>query len=169
MKFETLETDANNFANLVFENDSDWEAIYWFDGRSLKDNWVPLNLEILDGTVPIGDFLSFQSHVPVFGSRAKDLLIDFFTPCGEILPLSCPSRGYFALNVTNLIDALDEEKSEIEYFSSGKILDIRRAAFDGSLLSDIDIFKLPQTPYGKVFVSERFIERVKDLGLTGLL
>lgn len=169
MKFESFKTDADNFANLVFANESEWEVIYRFDGRPLEHDWEPLRLELLNGDLPVGDFLTFQSHIPVFGTRARDELGDIFASSGEILPLSCPAEDFFALNVTSLVDALDEENSDIAYLSNGKIFDIRRASFDPRLVSSMDLFKIPQAPLSKVFVSERFIERVKKAKLTGLL
>jgi hypothetical protein len=93
----------------------------------------------------------------------------FLESCGEILPLACSDGEFCLFNVTTVIDALNEEESDVEYLSNGKPLTIKRASFETSKLVDIDIFRLPQFPYGNIYVSERFIERTRSAGLLGLI
>jgi hypothetical protein len=81
---------------------------------------------------------------------------------GELLPLECKEGDYFILNVTNVVDALDEEKSKIVRFPDGKkIMDIKDFVFMPSKLKNVDILKLPQQPLGQVFVTDKFVELVR--------
>lgn len=66
------------------------------------------------------------------------------------------------------MDALNEEASEIVRFPDGKrILEIERFVFDTSKVKNVDIFKLPQQPLARVFVSDEFVDVVRKAGLLG--
>lgn len=87
---------------------------------------------------------------------------------GEVLPLDCEEGDYFLFNVTTVTDALDEASSEIVRFPDGKrIMDIKRFVFVGAELEGADVFKLPQLPLGRVFVTDPFVQAVKHGGLVG--
>jgi hypothetical protein len=114
---------------------------------------------------PRTDFPSFGG-VPVFSQRAIEALRDLLEPCGEILPLRCHEGTYFAYNVTRLVDALDEAQSELERFSSGRIMWIERPVFFPDRLAGEVIFKVPQSP-NRTFVTDPFVRRIWERGLVG--
>ncbi|HET9479058.1 MAG TPA: DUF1629 domain-containing protein, partial [Pyrinomonadaceae bacterium] len=69
-------------------------------------------------------------------------------------------------NVLNMIDALDE--GAINRFPEGKeILDIKLFVFRQSQVHGVDVFKLPQQPLGRVFVTDKFVEILNMGGLVG--
>jgi hypothetical protein len=77
-----------------------------------------------------------------------------------------PLRGekVWLLNVTNVIDALDKERSRIVYFDDGDILAIEKYAFDADKIGTAEVFKLPMRA-SPVFVNEVFVDRVRNAGL----
>jgi hypothetical protein len=85
---------------------------------------------------------------------------------GELLPLALTDESYFVYNATRQVDALDEDRSELVRFGSGRIMDIKRYEFRPEHLQRATIFRLPQVQ-GAVFVTDRFVERVAEAGLTG--
>ena len=88
---------------------------------------------------------------------------------GEILPLETTDGiALYALNVTCVLDALDEDGSEIIRFpGSHRIMDIRSAVFRDSVVQGVDIFKLPLRA-SQTYVSDRFVAMVTRKALKGL-
>lgn len=67
-----------------------------------------------------------------------------------------------------MINALDEQASSIVTFPDGKkVLDIKRFVFSPPQLTGVDVFKLPQQPFGRVFVTDKFVEIANMAGLVG--
>ncbi len=72
------------------------------------------------------------------------------------------------MNVTTLVDALDEEKSDVLRASdTGQLLMIHRPSFRADRLGP-EIFKLSQMPRGLIYVTEAFVHRVRATSLEGL-
>jgi hypothetical protein len=170
MNVFTLEADANKYQNLVLVNEDDWEVIYKFNGTPIGPSWQPLKVEVLydeDHSInrPASDFPSFAPHIPVLSQRALKVLGPVLRDNGELLQLSCKDGKYVAFNVTRTLDILDVVKSDIVYFSSGKILDVKRFVFNSE--PSAVIFKLNQMPLGKVFVTDSFVRTVQEAGLEG--
>ena len=172
MNIYALESDCDPYWNLRFVNDElDWQQIYRFDGTPLADRWRPLAVkadeqEIRD--LPASDFPHLFGAVPVFRKSAATALQPLLEGSGELLPLTCQEGEYFIFNVLQIVDALDEPTSRIIRLpNSEKILEIEHFVFEPTPVIGVDIFKLKQQPLGRVFVSDRFVERVKDARLTG--
>jgi hypothetical protein len=81
--------------------------------------------------------------------------------------LAFDEAEYAFFNITNVVDALDEAKSELKYFSDGGFHRVLRYAFKPEAVRDQLLFKIPQQPGGFAFVTDRFVEIVKANGLTG--
>jgi hypothetical protein len=88
---------------------------------------------------------------------------------GELLPLVCDEGQFWTLNVTRIVNALDEDESEVLRASdTGAILMIKRHVFDPDRLRQAQVFKLPQLVRGLIYVTNDFVEVIKDSGLVGL-
>jgi hypothetical protein len=174
MKIFKLIADCNRYQNLVFTFEEDWAILDHFDGRNLLHHWTRPVVEILrdnkfNKNLPAGDFPNlFLPGVPVFSLRAVNALKAILEKNGELLPLSCVEGEYYAFNVTKLIDALDESKSELKRFKSGGgIMQIHKYVFFGEKLTDATIFKIPQFRRTVVYVSDKFQRTVLDNHLIG--
>jgi hypothetical protein len=147
----------------------DWDAEpHWFHGQPIGAEWEPPLLRLHDDKrrpLPVGDFPSFIGTIPVFGERAVEALGDLLRAHGELLPIRTPSDTYYAFNSLKVIDALDEECSDIVPNGRGGILHIARIAFHADRLGAIPIFKIPETV--RTFVTDAFVDRVKEAGLLG--
>jgi hypothetical protein len=144
-----LGADANCYENLVLEREQDYEKLLdTFDGTPMSASWRPLRVKVLldkdhKGRLP-SDFPSLDGTIPVFSKRGVEALRDLLEPNGEILPIDCAQGTYFAFNVTRVVDALDVERSELELFDDGEIMNVARYELKAEKLNDAAIFKLPQ-------------------------
>ena len=67
-----------------------------------------------------------------------------------------------------MIDALDESNSEVIRFDDcARLMRVDRYAFLSDKLKGSVIFKIPQFPTERVFVTNHFVERVKATLLKG--
>lgn len=140
-----------------------------FDGAPMKTRWRPLEVVAMTehpefGT-ELGDYARLGS-VPTFSQRAVKALGGYLTDNGELLPLKC-SPEYFAFNTTTLLDALDEPRSSIARFASGKVMMVNQFSFRPDIVRTGIVFKLPQLPRSRVFVTDPFVQRAKEAGLRG--
>jgi hypothetical protein len=170
MRILELKTDPNKYCDFALSKPrEDGWINSAFDGRSLAGNWTPVQMEAADEddiTADLGDY-ALLGTVPVFSATAVDALLDLLRPNGELLPVRYSRKEYMAYNVSRVIDALDESQSAITRFTTGRIMSITKYVFDEDLLISAPIFKIPQLPLAYVFVSEVFVNRVRDTGLTG--
>lgn len=161
--------DPDNYHYVVPENSDDWDKIEdLFDGTSLQHVWQPMRVKLIREDGKDGDFPSLVPYVPVFSARAKGALANIIASYGEFLPLTCVDSDLFAFNVTKILDALDEDASDVQRFSSsGRIMSIDRYEFRAEKLKQSVLFKIPQFRRSYVFVTDQFVERVQSSRLMG--
>lgn len=122
-------------------------------------------------TAPLGDLAGIGSNLdPMAWSRhALEVLRPHLGDCIQALPLNFDegqSAGYSLVNITHVIDALDVAASDIQYFDDGALWRVNTYSFKPELVREQWIFKIPQAPY-KAFVTDRFVDRVRQAGLSG--
>jgi hypothetical protein len=105
--------------------------------------------------------------VLVLTARAVHILGERLQGFGELLPLSCADAELYVYNPLHIVDALDEERSEIVRFSSGRVMRITRHVFRTEVLAGVPIFKIPQLTRGSIFVAAELVQAVKAAGLQG--
>jgi hypothetical protein len=76
---------------------------------------------------------------------------------------------YFAFNTTTIIDALDEDHSQLKRFVDGGIMWIDKYEFFPKKLASAAIFKVPQLVRSLVYVTDDFVKRVNKAKLTGFV
>jgi hypothetical protein len=128
--------------------------------------WTPQ--PVLGRVQPHNDYPCVNFTIPAFSRRAVDALRDFLEPNGELLPLVASVGEYYAYNITTVVDILDHERSEIEWFNEGRVsaLDIRRYECIPAKLTGLSIFRLVEMS-SSTFVHQVFVDRVKQHGLQG--
>lgn len=145
-----------------------------FDGQSRAASWKPIRMKhVREGSrgerwIP-GDFPAGSMGDLILNGRAKREIGSLLETYGELLPLICDEE-YWTLNVTCIIDALDEPKSDVVCSSEpGRLLMIHKHVFRLDALNNAVVFKLPQWRRGPVFFTTPFVELIKQSGLTGLV
>ncbi|MFT3778998.1 MAG: hypothetical protein QM772_12105 [Ottowia sp.] len=87
---------------------------------------------------------------------------------GEFAPIELDEPIlYFGFNPTTIVDILDESRSEIVRFSSGRVMAVDKYVLLDSVVELPPIFKIPQTRRNTTYVNEAFVTKVRDTGLTG--
>ncbi len=140
-------------------------------GEPIGERWQPpVVYEISDPELPdapLSDFPYFNG-TPLVGPRAMESLRDVWAECGELLPVHGLQSPHMVLNVTRVLDALDESRSTLTRFeSSGRVMSVERYAFHRSRLGRCLLFRIPQLPQGDIFVTDAFVARVRAAKLTG--
>jgi len=143
-------------------DDDYYEAFFGLDGRSLEGWEPPVMRRVEEGARLYSDFPWLGEHAPLLRQPAVETLAAALRPYGELVALR--GEKVWLLNVTNVIDALDEAHSQIVRFDGGDILAIERYAFDAAKIGAAEVFKLPMRA-SPVFVNNVFVERVRKAGL----
>ena len=174
MNVYILKADPNGFQGLVADNKATWrKVLFSFDGRTMSGEWTPPKLRIYPGDIadrkPAGDFPNLISFIPVFSERALNVLVDLLADSGEVLPLLCSEGSYYAFNVTRIIDALDESSSFERFESSGRVFGILHHQFITKRVEGLVIFKMPYMHKSNVYVTDCFVDRVREQNLSGFL
>jgi hypothetical protein len=104
---------------------SDYEVFYSFDGSLLASSWKPVAVKRVrmdeQSEFKASDFPWLGGHIIIMRGRARLALNDFWMNNGELLPLSTTDGVKLCvLNVTKVLNVLDEEKSEIIKFKVQK-------------------------------------------------
>ena len=153
-------------------NKNDYDLLNSFDGISRKDIWHDFEVTFEAADKGKGkkksDFPWYMSSVLILQENVILKMKDFFEANGELLPIhSSDNKKLFAFNC-NMVDALDEEKSDIiRLGSSGKILLVKKTIFKNEKEIQADIFRLNYKS-SPTFVSEKFIEMYKKYNFCGL-
>ncbi|MCK2238967.1 MULTISPECIES: imm11 family protein [unclassified Crossiella] len=136
----------------------------------LANAWEPVDMEPVreKGDGP-SDFPWYMSLTLLLKDRAIDVLAPLLAEFGELLPARFPDARLALLNVLNVVDALDEEASEIIRFqSSGRIMRIETPVFRPELVPPRSVFKIPQMPAGEIFYTEEIVREFEKSGFAGL-
>ena len=108
--------------------------------------------------------------VPCIAFKAD--LEDVLFPHGkhglEFLPFKVEGKDWKLLNCLNSIDHVDEKHSILHRNDSGIIFMVQRLVLNDLLVDDIEFFTLEKSNRSSIFVTELFVNRVKQFGLKGL-
>jgi hypothetical protein len=134
-------------------------------------HWIPIGMDLLteddEGTPRrYSDFPWYGSHVLILRSDAANGLREIMRPYGEFLPLK-GGDGLELFNATTVLDALDEDRSEIIRFDDGDVLTIERYVFRQEAIGNCLIFKLPYRA-SNLYMQAGFIDQIKDMELCGI-
>ena len=164
--------EDDEFINTV--NIDTIDLVSLLESRSpLSADWTPIRVCRVHPTSnrrkPIKvDMPFYGTQVLFLRPRAVDALGPMLFKHGEILPVQDEGGDELYLyHAFHFIDALDIEKSDIKYFSSGRIMRIDRHVFFPKIVEGVDVFRIPQLRASPIFVSDRFADLVRSSGLTG--
>lgn len=163
--------DNERVHTLAFSGPTPSGIFHRFDGTPLAANWESLAVDVAeadDELGALGDHMLLGT-IPTFSDRAASALGSLLTSAGELLPLEFSRGRYYAFNVTRVLPALDQAKSQIRRFADGSVLTVEKFAFVPKLIAAAPVFKLVELPRAYVFVTDVFVRRVETAALTGFL
>jgi hypothetical protein len=188
MQFWELKCDVENYATIEFANGAERDALFGkFLGYRLPQPWPDIHVFYDDESkdknlttahrkfaqkykgLPKGDFPVLPIAAPVFGERAFEVLAPLVKNSVEFIPLICDGEKLYLVNVIDMLDCLDQERSTIKRFSNGSISHVLHYEFTNTaLLTGKGIFKLIGKPV-TVFVTDAFKKLIDEYELKGLM
>ncbi len=150
---------------------ADFEAVRALACDPIAASWAPVRVRLIreDGgrTFTPTDLPCLGPQGLVMTARALDRLRGTLEPLGEILPLDCADADLWLFHASRCLDVLDEERSEIRRFTSGRIMRVR--GYELRLDPPVPhVFKLSAVPAGPLLASQEFVDQVAAAGLFGL-
>jgi hypothetical protein len=172
-----IKCDVNNFHFVYSTNQKDGARIIFHpQGQPFHESWEPSRFiyiapgdEDYNPKATYGDFVWMGGgDIGLTAATAKKVG-HLFTPYGELLLLNINGdlNKVFWFHCTNIVDALDENKSKIHRFADGRIMAIDEYVFLPGRIGDNEIFYVQGTRQGP-FCTERFKQKIEAQKLTGL-
>lgn len=152
---------------------SDNDRLADLEGQPQGGSWKPIRFGLLKEDesrrmLARADFPWYGSQALVLRPDAISVLKPVVRDDAEMLPLESAEGPLALLSPTRVLDALDEEYSEIIRFSTGNVMTIERYELRPEAIRDAAVFKLSAFRRGPRLVTERFVEAVEGAGLSGL-
>jgi hypothetical protein len=149
--------------------EDDFETInVLVNGAPRRASWKPVAVLHRGRKLAHSDAPWLSSGALIFRSTVLNAMRAMLEEFGELLPLKCSDPDLVLYNPTRVIDALDEQASSVERFASGRIMSIDRHVFRTELVSNVDVFKIPNLRVSPTYLSQSFVARWEASGLKGL-
>lgn len=180
MRVYRVQLDLNRFQFFAPEDQEVFKKqTLVFDGTPRLENWTPPGVYIYQPKLRRGNFLGTGVGGGAFvcDERAREELQTHFEMSGELLPLPHKGEMFHIVNVTQCINALDEQRTEWVIGRETRArIGIKRYAFHADRVPDTPLFKIPETDKSEILTAEgrfdpedEFKPTVEQLGLTGLI
>ena len=179
MRIYRMEADLAE-KNVTFLGLLDHESFMKFDqelrrGLPVSDEFRFVELERDKSNPREKEFMDcsklwITSGIVLFNQKAKDCLEGVFGDYVEFVPAKYQDDIYYIVNVLNVIDGLDYEKSGFKKTHDGKPYAVNKFSFRPKIVKNIPIFKVFfwKNIYGSdIFVSQEVKDIVAANGLTG--
>ena len=144
---------------------------YIFDGMPVKErNFEKIYPSKYKDEIdkPIGDVFSVEVSSFILNERSYKILYPYIKNEVQIFKIKSENDNLYVVNITNIIDCLDYDKSKIKRFpSSGRVMRVIKYAFKIEKLKNATIFKLPDFPKGISYVTEEFKKVVEENNIKG--
>ena len=147
-----------------------------FDGNPLSNQWTPPRISRFNVGKMFFDLMTCDtSSLFIVNENAHKSLQPIMDADVEFLPTSADndlSDSYYVFNVTKVLHcALDQNNSDIAYFSTGRIMDVYKYVFNNDAIKlliteDILVFKIDDLDCSPIFFTPKFIDVVNQLNLT---
>jgi hypothetical protein len=176
MQIYELQPDVNNFKWIGRTNEDDFDVLSNMCGQSMKNKWTVMKLEPIieeeeDKLLPIGDYPQFEQ--PLISEDAINVLTPYFKESVEFLNVEIINerQKYCILNVTNILDCLDIEKSKIKWFEgSSRIMQVCEYVFKENAIKKEKSFIFRIKGYEKsIYVNEETKNVIETNKLKGFI
>lgn len=144
---------------------------YMFDGVPVKertfDKIYPSKYKD-EIDKPIGDVFSVEISSFILNEKSYKALYLYLKNHSQIFKIKSDNKIFYVVNVIDIIDCLNYDKSELKYFSSsGRVMDVEKYVFKTEKLKNAIIFKLPEFPKSISYVTEEFKKAVEENNIKG--
>jgi hypothetical protein len=168
--YERLNAKGYEFVNTASENAKDFRTLCNLYGPSRKGSWTPILVESHRVSRRTGFKVADipYTHSALFlRPSAIAALQDVLEAHGELLPLATVDGSeMYVFNPRFVIDAIDRERSTLEYVPGSTAIWVNKYVFKKSAIGDLEIFH-DTFGYNLTYFTDRFVERVKKAKLKG--
>jgi hypothetical protein len=105
-------------------------------------------------------------NVLVLRDAAIEAVGKCLQPHGELLPLECDDARLVLFSAPVKTGVLDESRSHLERFDSGRIMALRSPTFRLPALQGVAAFKLAEMPRGDLFLEGALVADIVATGLS---
>ena len=171
MKVWKLEADEKEFA-INFLNEDDIDKVCQGVGEE-KQNWEPVDFVTDSNRRCNSDFPHIMNGLFAVQAKAKSIIEPYIGDKVQFLPINFHDKDavkeMFIMNVTNIIDCLDEENTQYDIWFDGTRGIITKEHFFADKLSEDDLlFKIKQTYRKRVYCTEKFKTLIESHKLKGI-
>lgn len=145
-----------------------WDFIDSLNGESKINNYTPIKVKKINKKGNLLNVTYLTSGLLVIDEQTVSVLKKYIDLYGELLPLDLKEKDkqLYIFNVTNVVDCLDEEKSELRIFTNC-IGNVRKPVFKKELIGSNAIFKIPRHGIGFTFINDNLKEYIEKSNLEG--
>jgi hypothetical protein len=167
-----IEFAADNYQMLVPVDEQDYDGSnLWATGERKLSSWKAPEMrwsakESSSESIP--DITRINPALYAFNERATQVLGPLLSEYGELLLLPVGGEVWSVFNPTNVVDCLDQEKSEWRIKRSGEKGRLIKATLNENKIGDEVVFQIPEKAKSSLFCSNRLLKLVSDNQLTGL-
>jgi len=148
--------------------DRDHELASDFNGKSKGKIWTPTKVKTLYKK-KYSDFPNLRIGKPIIKGNVKEVFQSHILKEAELLPLIHDELELYVVNVTNVLDCVDWNRSDVRRYSDEDFAGFNKLVFDFSKIpNDTYMFKIKETATVEVFVTDLFkivVEQHKFKGL----
>lgn len=164
MKIYELKNDSDTYKWLETNEDKDDVE---FNGVSILDKWVSWKVTNSKKKRKLPDSPALCTGIKVVNDKTKRILENVLHNEVEFLPLVHSTESFWIVNVVNLVDAIDYDTAIPFRATPTIITHFKQHGFYKEKVSNQWIFKLPEMPFTRIYVTEAFKEVVEQNNLTG--
>ena len=169
MQIYRYRTDGDRYKRLRIINEKRMMFSYEFDGRSIAQHWLPIEVEIEKGKIN-ADFYNLN-FVPVLNQRALEVFQSNLGAHVEVLPLEVrgAEEKLFLLNVRDILDCLDRSRTISKTGNDNSPLWVTTYRFRSDCIGKRLLFRLPDTWKSETLITESFFRVAVENKLYGLV
>ncbi|WP_169090862.1 imm11 family protein [Paenibacillus sp. PL91] len=166
MKIWMMLAGSNNMVVDPVDYDS-FDYVNGFNGKPISD-WKAAQFKVIKKGKS-QDFVYLHGGIPIFNGNSLKALNGLMSDYVDLLDLEVTNHNIELkmINVVNLIDAVDYSRSIPERQLRGKVKGFKKLNFIDEKVEMQTIFKIPEFPYTRVYVSDKFRDVVLASNLKG--
>jgi hypothetical protein len=146
-----------------------WDDAAFFDAHPKIEIEQNLASAPRGSKLLLPDYTQLGARHPVFSERARRLLEPHLEGCGRWIELGFDAAPYWLFFITNVVDALDVHRSEVNRFADGRAMRVVTYVFNPEALQHQFLCTLSLLPGTHRIVTDTFVDLVRQHRLTGFL
>jgi len=169
--------DVTTYQTFSPSDESAYDSDLLFEAKNKIDDWKDLEVFTLNPLMPTSNFPYLCAGTILCDKLAVEKLFKFFEMAGELLPVINEGETYYALNVIECINMLNQKDTEWEINRvSGIKVWINKFSFHPDRVLESTLFKIPETYRAEILTyadvidpEDEFYYQYQKSGLKGLI